>query len=629
MSRRTPEKEAGEYQGHCACTKCGSNDAGSYYLHDDGSYSFTCFSAGCNHSIIDFDIETMEPAEGGSRKVVNWEEEMEKLEEVRDGLIAVDNKDRKLPASVYDFYGCKMELEADGVTIQKIFYPTHRDDELGNDLHVGYRNRKRFLEWHDAVKKDPSKLNKLKDFSGGIGDTKKGIKLFGQWLFNSTDHNRIILCCGEEDAMTVYKMTSMKTKSKLGYAAVSVPSGENVNGIKPHLDYISAYNEIYIVADQDDAGRIFEEQLCKLLPVGKVKLIRLPKGVKDPSEWYSNTSSKAQREQVADKFWKALWNSQKYSPAGVMSLSEGWSHYMTRGQELKLPFPDSFGELNERTHGGGALSEIINIIAPSSVGKSTFVKEYLYSIIHGTSYNIGVLSLEETIGEFIEGMLSTHMSTQLNEIPWENRNRKEEYEKFQELIHYHPTEDEEGVDESTVEKTERIHFLDHQGACSGDELLNKVDFLINGLDCKVIVLDPVTLACSGGDTDQDTMASEIVKRVNRHNVMWINVHHVRKNSSGVRANSEGGELSEEDVKGTGAWFQVGDINLIFTRNKVHTDPVIKNTTKIKMSKCRRHGKNTGIAGYTYYNGNTGRLELGQDLEMLLEEAADDEAINSF
>ena len=43
------------------------------------------------------------------------------------------------------------------------------------------------------------------------------------------------------------------------------------------------------------------------------------------------------------------------------------------------------------------------------------------------------------------------------------------------------------------------------------------------------------------------------------------------------------------------------------RNKVDPDPVKKNLTKIKLTKCRRHGKSTGIAGHTWYNPETGRL----------------------
>lgn len=598
--KKFKEKESGAFQGHCACVfeDCGSSDAGSYYLHDDGSHSFSCFA--CEKGIPDFDISDMK-AVVYNAKEINWEEEMEKLEEVRDGLVAVDFKERRLRDESYDFYGVKMDLEDDGETIKVVYYPTYRDG-----VHCGYRNRKRFQSWHDVVKKDPSKEGVLKDFTGGIGDTKKGIEMFGQHLFPSGG-KRIIITCGEDDAVVTYEMTSMKTKFDGGYPTISTPSGENIAWIKPHLKYISSFDEIFIIADNDKKGKEFEAELCKVLPVGKVKLVRLPEQFKDPSALWTNNKGKGssrQRQGAADILWQAIWNAEKYSPAGIMSLSEGWSKYMDRGKDTLIAFPDAFGELNAKTHGGAALGEIINIIAPSSVGKSSFVKETIYEALHSTNYNVGVISLEETIDEFIEGMLSVHMSTQLNEVSYDERDRKAEYAAFQGLLDIRPddaTEDERDI--------ERIQFLDHQGACSGEELLEKIDFLIKGLDCKIIVLDPVTLACSG-DTDEDDMASEIVKRVKRHNLLWINVHHVRKNQNGSKANSEGGDLSEEDIKGTGAWFQTGMINLIFTRNKIHDNPIIRNTTTIKMSKCRRHGKNTGIAGWIYYNGVNGRLEKG-------------------
>ena len=607
MARKFKEKSAGQFICHCACPKCGSVDNGAVYLHDDDSHSFTCFGGSCDHSIVNFNVDTMEAAVYSGGRVIDWEAEMEKLEEVRDGLIAVDMKDRKLRADVYDLYGVKMELNSDGETVDAVYYPSYRDGK-----HVGYRNRKRYQDWHDAVKKDPKKLGVLKDFSGGIGDTKKGIELYGQHLFESGG-KRIILCCGEEDTHTVYHMTSLMTKFDGGYPTVGTPSGENVAWIKPNLTYLSSFSEIYIVADQDEAGQKFQEDVCKLLPVGKVRKLKLPKGVKDPSDWWRSGADSKQRNSVAKQFYNALWNAEKYSPAGIVSMSEGWNSYINRGKDTLIRFPDSFGELNHKTCGGGALGEIVNIIAPSSVGKSSFVKEYLYEALHSTPYNQGILAFEETLDEFIEGMLSIHMSEQLNEIAYDERDRKREYEEFQKLLKLRPVA--EGQDDS--EASDRIHFLDDQGACSGEELLDKIDFMIKGLDCKIIVLDPVTLACSG-DTDEDWMASEIVKRVKRHKLLWINVHHVRKSANGATANSEGGDLAEEDIKGTGAWFQTGMINLIFTRNKVHSNEVVKNTTRIKMSKCRRHGKSTGIAGYTYYNGETGRLELGVDPQETLE-----------
>ncbi len=617
--KKFKEKEPGQYIGHCACPDCGSSDAGSYYQHEDGSHSFSCFSAGCDASYPDFDIEGMVAVVGKAREI-DWEVEMEKLEEVRDNLAAMDNPDRKMRADAYEFYGVQMEMNEAGDRIEKIFYPTYRDGQ-----HVGYRNRKRFEGWMAQVEKKPELLGVLKDFTGGIGDTKKGIEMFGQHLFEPGG-KRIIITCGEEDAVATYHMTKMNTKFDGGYPTVSVPSGEDVSGVKPNLEYLSSFGEIYIIADQDKQGALFQEQLCKLLPVGKVRLVSLPKGFKDPSDMWKACNSDSKRKKVAKALYHSLFSAEKYSPAGIMSMSEGWGSYTNRGKDPLILFPDSFGELNFKTFGGYALGEIVNIIAPSSVGKSSFVKEMIHTALETTNYNIGVIAVEETIDEFIEGMLSIHMSQQLNELSDDERDMKAEWEAFQELCTLRPEEYRTpGIDEA-----DRIQFLDHQGACSGEELLEKITFLIKGLDCKIIILDPVTLAFSGHDTDDDEMASAIVKTVKREKVAWINVHHVRKNGQGGTANSEGGDLAEEDIKGTGAWFQTGMINLIFTRNKVHDHPIIRNTTRIKMSKCRRHGKSTGVCGYIFYDGSDGRLKVGEDPAKILErEGGGDDAYDAF
>ena len=56
------KKEQGRFQGHCACPKCGSDDNGAYYLHEDGSHSFHCFGVDCKHTIQEFDTTTMKSA---------------------------------------------------------------------------------------------------------------------------------------------------------------------------------------------------------------------------------------------------------------------------------------------------------------------------------------------------------------------------------------------------------------------------------------------------------------------------------------------------------------------------------------------------------------------------------------
>ena len=73
------EKSKGVYQGHCACSLCGSSDAGAFYLHDDDSHSFTCFS--CKGSIVDFDTENLVAVT--KARVISPEENQRQIRTIR------------------------------------------------------------------------------------------------------------------------------------------------------------------------------------------------------------------------------------------------------------------------------------------------------------------------------------------------------------------------------------------------------------------------------------------------------------------------------------------------------------------------------------------------------------------
>jgi len=274
-SRKFKEKEPGTLVEYCGCpltikgTKvdCGSSDAGRVYLHEDGSHSFSRFS--CKGSIVNYDIANM-VAITRNVKEIDWEAEREKMEEVKD-LIAVSMPSRKLSASDYEEYGVVMALESDGETVDKVYYPSYRDNEQ-----CGLRIRSRFKEGDPEVVKKPELLGVLKNFRGSIGDVKKGIEMFGQHLFPAGGKH-IIICCGEEDTISARKMFKKEAKTGTGYPCVGTPSGESVAGVKPHLKYLSSFERITIIPDSDSAGKEFCDALCKILPVGKVHVVKLPK----------------------------------------------------------------------------------------------------------------------------------------------------------------------------------------------------------------------------------------------------------------------------------------------------------------------------------------------------------------
>ncbi|AZV02302.1 DNA primase/helicase [Pectobacterium phage Wc4-1] len=585
-------KERGVFIGHTACPKCGASDAGALYKHDDGSHSFSCFSTGCGKSVLNADPTKFELVDeatynnGEKKDITNRIFRGMDLAYVKENLDSMDLRDRRLAEGTLKRYGVKVDVD-DAGDISAHFYPTYKTVE-GLLNHTGYRVRHKFP---DDYKKENLR-GKLKDFRGGVGDISGELAMFGSWLYPEGG-KRLLIFEGEIDCMTAAYMISLKVTPdrRKNYACVSVPSGANIKGIKDNFQWINSFEEIYLCFDNDEAGHKLQMEVAGILPTHKVKLFALPEGTKDINEWWvDNYGSKEVRQKTLDAFMNRLYNATPYCPAGIRNFADGYEAMKNRGQATLIPFPESFGDLNQLTFGGYGLAEITTIVAASSVGKSALTREMMHTAWMRTEYNIGVIPLEDTYEELMEMLCAVHLSQQINEIPYDERNW-----------------DEIKAAHTELSKGRRINIVDHQGAITQENLLDFVDYLIGALGCKILFIDPISLAVQGADTDADEVLSEILRRCKRHKVAVVHVCHVRKNSGSQKANSEGGELSEEDIKGTGGFFQISMNNIIATRNKVDPDPVKKNITKLKLSKCRRHGKSTGIAGYVWYNGDTGRL----------------------
>lgn len=598
-NRKFKEKEKGVFIGHTSCPRCGSSDAGSVYRHEDGSHSMTCF--GCEKGFPEWDVEKNSMSDKVPEKKVNTNRVFEgyNMDDVKNDLVAMDLPDRYLPEAVLEAFGVKVDTDVNG-DICAQFYPTYKSDNAGCSYHAGYRVRHRFPDDY----KKPELRGKLKDFSGGVGDISGELHLFGSWR-HAKGGKRLFIWEGEIEALTADYLTNLiidKGRRK-HYAHTSLPSGANAKGVRDNFQYISSFEEIYLCFDNDEAGAKCMKEVARILPIEKVRLFQYPDGVKDLSDWWK--ASQKKRKAMLEDFKARLYNADRYCPAGIKNFADGYDAMKNRGKVPLIPFPESFGDLNKLTFGGYGKGEITTIAAPSSVGKSAFTREMIYTAYTQTDEKIGIIPCEDTYEELMEMLISVHLSKQISEIPYDERD-------WEEIKAAH----------KQLSEGRRINIVDHQGAIDQDNLLEFIDYLAGALGCGVIILDPVTLALSKGDTDEEEVLSEILRRCKRLGYAHVNVCHVRKNSGGQKANSEGGDVAEEDIKGTGAYFQISMNNIILTRNKVDTDKVRKNITKIKLSKCRRHGKSTGIAGYTYYYGETGRLVRaagsGEDLDTAVE-----------
>lgn len=229
----------------------------------------------------------------------------------------------------------------------------------------------------------------------------------------------------------------------------------------------------------------------------------------------------------------------------------------------------------------------------TSIGKSTLLREDLYHLLKTTDDKIGACFLEESIGETVAGVISLELNKRIT-LPNVETTEEEEKEAWQRTL---------GLG--------RTIFVDHQGSVSDGGLLDKLEYLaLSG--CKYIYLDHITIAVSESeerDTNKaiDIFMSSLLKLVKRYNI-WVGVvSHLRKVKQGEDSFESGGQIFEDDLKGSGSLKQISFQTIAISRNKLHNDENKRNQSQLWLLKDRKTGS-TGPAGAYRFDGATGRLE---------------------
>ena len=474
-------------------------------------------------------------------------------------------QDRRISMDTAKRYGVTVETGADGL-ITKHHYPYHNQD--GNKV-VGTKVRN----------------VSTKDFyaTGDLGTA----GLFGQQSF-AAGGKYITITEGEIDAMAAYEMNG-------GFPAVSIRSGANsaVKDVKASLEYLETFDNVVICFDNDEHGIKAAADVLPLFSPRKAKVCTLP--LKDAGDML-----KANRVREYTKCW---WDAKAYKPEGVVSLGDPdvWDKFLKRGTEEVTPLPASFGSLNAMMNGGIAAGEVTVIGALTSIGKTTMV----YNLVHGmyveSAKKIGCVFLEADVGETVEKLLSVYMGTNIADVSNEDRDYNLYHEKYDEMAN-----------------SDKLHILDHQGALEADELFAKMQYLVKGLDCDIIILDPLQAAVTSNENGTiDAFMDKCLKLAKNTGVSIIIVSHMRKPHA-----KDAHDVGEYDLKGSGSINQIAFNTILLSRDKMTDDDYARNCTQVQLVKCRRTGR-TGVAGWLFYENHSSRLVATQAPEIKAANAHED------
>jgi twinkle protein len=280
--------------------------------------------------------------------------------------------------------------------------------------------------------------------------------------------------------------------------------------------------------------------------------------------------------------------------SGVASIDDMRNALLDYKSTELIPLPDSFGDLNKMSRGGLARGELTSIIAHTSIGKTTILNELIYHFATSTKEKIGCFMVEDNIDETIRKVVSVDMQYNL------------QLDKPEEL-------DVDSIMDAAVKigfgSKIQLHN-DGGGSIDIDEMFSKIRYFVKGLGCTVILVDPLHTAVKNlsNENIEDVM-DRFIKLCKETKACVILSTHTRKPDDGGSPH----KISEYDVKGSGAIPQACHNNILFSRNKLSEDEYERNAIRIRVPKMRRTGQ-TGEAGWSHFDVNSGRLELGRNPE---------------
>ena len=403
-----------------------------------------------------------------------------------------------------------------------------------------------------------------------IGDA-KAAALFGQRLWSPG--KRVVITEGEIDAMSVAQAMGLR------WPAVSLKNGAAgaKKELAAQLPWLEGFDEVVLMFDADEPGQKAALACAELFTPGRARLAALP--LKDANEMLV-----AGR---AEELVRAVWEAAPFRPDGIVSGVDLIDRVL-QPPPPSTPYP--WGGLNEKLR-GMRRGELTTWCGGTGGGKSQVVREIAYAL-RSRGEAVGIIALEESVVRAALAQVSLEMGAKLHDPA------------------VRASVGDEAIRKAAGVALAGVHFYEHFGSVDPDVLLPRIRFMAKALDVRWIVLDHISIMISGNATEGDERKriDELMTRLRMLvEELQVGVHivsHLRK--AGGTPHEEGGRISMDDLRGSGAIKQVSDNIVALERDQQAEDAEVRNTTLARVLKCRLFGE-TGPASYLRYSSETGRI----------------------
>jgi archaellum biogenesis ATPase FlaH len=575
--------------------RCGSSDAMSTYENTlpDGTVFYTSYCYSCSQKFnkkafsnsswaVEFGVE---PSSG---KIIEKKEFKRKpkakrinKEEAKE-VIGYGTKGRNyrgLKDKYLEFFGHRVKLGYDGRP-KVVFYPETQDD----GKLFGYKSR--------TLPKHFGYENK------GITGMKS--ELSGQFKFKDMHFRDILIVGGEEDKVAGFQMFDEYLERRYGDSeqefttmpVVSPTTGESsaLKQIKANYDFVNRADNIYLGLDNDEVGRAAMEEIAAIFPKEKIKFVYWT--YKDPNNFINNDEKKDYSAQFIRDFFSA----KPYVPTKTKSSMDIYKDVAEELLKPRITLPFYMSKLS-RMMGGNTGEEgllqgrIVNVIGDTSVGKSTHVNAMAYHWCMHSPQKPVIASLEATAGQYTLDIMSIHLGENVRK----GRTGKEV------LAYLDSPEVQERLADLWVNEygEERFRVIDErEGSIRDMEIELELAYHRDG--CELFVIDVLTDLLRSMPNEKQSEHMTWQKNMVKKGVTIVNVLHTKKPTRGKDGKLN--RISEYDALGSTTFVQSAAVNILIDRDKMIEDAIEKNTTRVRMPKCREG--DTGVAGEWYYDHDT-------------------------
>ena len=323
--------------------------------------------------------------------------------------------------------------------------------------------------------------------------------------------------------------------------------------------------------------------------------MRLPEDCKDPNEFLK----RGKTQDLINYFWRA----EEYRPADIVNIGDMYGR-LEEYRKTHEYIPTPWIGLNDMIQGTRP-GQLVVLAAGTGMGKSAFLKSWMYHLVRSTDLHIGALYLEENPEETVLSLMSLVAGANLKKNSvWDMTSDDDKRRYF----------DECGANR-------RIELFEPLSNTDPDYICNKIRYMVVVRECKYIILDHITYVIDDAD-DPRRALNKLIKQLHdlcvELGIVILAACHLRKSPNALKSHEEGQRVTLDDMKDSSSIKQLSDICIGCERNSQDNDPIKANTTIIRVLKNRDFGTK-GPCTALFYDKDTTRLQevgLETDIEAL-------------